>query len=1035
MHKVTADSTDNKQEKDTIGATLATFALRRPVTIIMIFLSLFLLGLLSSRLLPLEKFPGIDIPALFIQVPYPNSTPAEVERLITRPIEEALATISAVKQLRSNSNESGAQVQLEFDWEENINAKSIEVREKVDAIRHLLPKDVRRVLVFQFNTNDMPIFQLRISSERDLSLAYDLLERHLKRPIERVRGVSKVELYGVNKRQISIRLDAAKVAALHINTQELAQTLSSYNFSMTAGHIYNNDKKIIVNPIGEYQSIDEIGRLIIADDIKLQDIAKIQYELPKREEGRHLDQTYAVGIQIFKESNANLVEVADRVLEVINKVGDNPQFNGINLYVMENTAEGVTSSLSDLLSAGLLGAFLSIGVLYIFLRHITTTLIVVLSVPISICITLGIMYFTGYSLNILSMMGLLLAVGMLVDNSVVITESIFQEKELCDDPIKATKLGVNKVSLAVIAGTATTIIVFLPNIIGKKVQITIFLEHVAISICISLIASLLIAQTLIPLLTSKIKANKKVASKKSVNKFHRFYLRTLGWSQHHPKFTALIAMILLASIAIPMPFVTSDSEENFSDNRIFMRYHQEQQFSLEEAEKIINKMEDYLYSNKEEFYIDSVYSFFSTTDLQTTLLLKKGKLPIKMSELKKKIREGMPKFVRVNPKFGFSGGGGGGVQINLTGNSTDVLIKLSEDVIPMLSRIKGLEDVSTEMKGQQKELQIHVDRTKTFRLGLSTNDVAGAVSTALRGMNLRTFRHGENGEVDIMLNFDEKVQSSLRELNKLPIYQLDNGQVITLSNVATIKVVPRLTSISRFNRQTALTIKANLEEITLEQAQEKIEAVFKLIEFPSGYNYSLDGSFRQQDEDENVMGVNMLLAVCMIYIVMAALFESLLLPTAVITSLLFSFVGVFWAFFITGTNMSIMGMIGMLILMGIVVNNGIVLVDRINQLIELGVEEKKAVLEACDTRLRPILMTVSTTILGLVPLAIGNTQIGGDGPAYSPMAIAIIGGLTFSTLTSLYLVPFAYIHLLKLRAYSASIIRDSKRIVSKRLRT
>ncbi|MEW6981379.1 efflux RND transporter permease subunit [Colwelliaceae bacterium 6471] len=1021
-------------DKDTVGATLASFALRRPVTTIMVFLSLFLLGLISSRLLPLEKFPGIDIPALFIQVPYPNSTPAEVERLITRPIEEALATISAVKQLRSTSSETGAQIQLEFDWEENINAKSIEVREKVDAIRHLLPKDVQRVLVYQFNTNDMPIFQLRISSQRDLSLAYDLLERHLKRPIERVTGVSKVELYGVNKRQISIRLNADKVAALHINTRELAQTLNQYNFSMTAGHIFDDGKKILVNPVGEYQSIDEIGRLIVADNVRLADIANIQYELPKREEGRHLDQTYAVGLQIFKESSANLVDVADRVLTVINNVGDNPQFNGINLYVMDNTAEGVTSSLSDLLSAGLLGALLSIGVLYLFLRHITTTLIVVLSVPISICITLGMMYFFGYSLNILSMMGLLLAVGMLVDNSVVITESIFQEKEHTQDPLIATKVGVNKVSLAVIAGTATTMIVFLPNIVGVKIDITIFLEHVAIAICISLFASLLIAQTLIPLLTSKIKPVTNATTQKNANKVHRFYMKSLSWSQNRPKTTALIAILLLASIAIPMPFVTSDEEQNFDDNRIFMRYYQDQQYTLEEAERVITKMENYLYSNKEAFFIESVYSFYSTSDMQTTILLKEGKLPIKMSELKQKIREGMPKFVRVKPKFGFNDGNGGGVQINLTGNSTDVLLKLADNVIPLLNRIKGLEDVSSETQGQQKELQIHVDRTKTYRLGLTTSEVATAVSTALRGMNLRTFRHGETGEVDIMLNFNEKMQSSVAELNKLPISQLPDGQVITLANVATLKIVPRLTSIQRYNRQTALTIRANLEDLTLEQAQEKIEAVFKLVEFPSGYNYTLDGSFQRQDQAENVMGQNMILAICMIYIVMAALFESLLLPTAVITSLLFSFVGVFWAFFVTGTNMSVMGMIGMLILMGIVVNNGIVLVDRINQLMNDGHDEKSAVIEACDTRLRPIMMTVSTTILGLIPLAMGNTQIGGDGPAYSPMAIAIIGGLAFSTLTSLYLVPFAYVQLLRLRSYSWAIIKQSKQIVNKKIK-
>ncbi|WNC70400.1 efflux RND transporter permease subunit [Thalassotalea nanhaiensis] len=1027
-------SLNDSNNKETVGATLATFALKRPITVIMIFLSLLLTGIISSRLLPLEKFPGIDIPQLWINVPYPDASPAEVERLITRPIEESLATISGIKRMRSTSHEGGADIQLEFDWDENINAKSIEARENVDAIRHLLPRDVERVLVYQFNTNDFPIFQLRISSEQDLSLAYDLLDRNLKRPLERVQGVSKVELYGVDKRQISIRLDPDKLVALHIDRALLVKNLNENNFSMAAGHFYDNGEKVMVNPVGEYRSIDEIKNLIVQDNIRLKDIASVEMTLPIPWEGRHLDQTYAIGMNILKESNANLVEVSKRVLNVIEQVNDNPQFNGINLYIMDDTAKGVTDSLSDLLNAGMLGALLSVGVLYLFLRHFVTTMIVVLSVPISICITLGVMYFAGYSLNILSMMGLLLAVGMLVDNSVVITESIFQEKQNNDDIVEATKKGVNKVSLAVIAGTATTMIVFLPNIVGTKIDITIFLEHVAIAICISLFASLLIAQTLIPLLTSKIKSQVTQKQKRAkASRFEQYYLKSLRWTHHHKVATSIIAFLILFSIAIPLQFVTGDEEQNFNDNRLFISWEINDQFNFETAEKIITKMENYLYSNKDEFLIDSVYSYYAGHSLQTTLILHDGELPISMKELKDKIRENLPKFVRATPRFGFDQGNGGGVQINLTGISTDVLIELKNNLIPLIEHIDGITDVSSDIRGEKKEMQISVDRTAAFRHGLSTQDVSSAIALALRGQPLRTYRHGDSGELDIWLNYDLKVKKSIDELKKLPVIEHD-GKIITLDNVATLTIKPSLTEIRRYNRQTAITIQANLDDITLEEAKEKLEATLSAVALPSGYNYSLDGSFVRQDETENVMGQNMLLAVCMIYIVMAALFESLLLPTAVITSLLFSFVGVFWAFLITGSSMSVMGMIGMLILMGIVVNNGIVLVDRINQLIEKGEAIEAAVMQGCKDRLRPILMTVSTTILGLIPLALGNTQVGGDGPTYAPMAIAIIGGLTFSTVTSLYLVPLAYVLLLRLKAYSSKLIGNSKSMVSKVLK-
>jgi HAE1 family hydrophobic/amphiphilic exporter-1 len=461
------------------GASIASFAIRRPVTIGMLFFSMLVFGFIASKLLPLEKFPGLDIPFMIVQVPYKDATPAEVEKNITRPVEEALATMTGIKRLWSNSNENQAEIYMEFSWDDNLKAKSVEAREKIDAIRHLLPSDVDRILIRRETTSDMPIFQMRVSSERDLSDAYDLLDRNLKQPIERVPGVSSVSLYGVLKKQISIRVDSQRVAALHVDTNQLAKTLQDANFSMTAGHFIDLDQKITLNPMGEFRSLQEIEDLLITKGIRVKDIAEVKYETPRRTEGRHLDRTFAVGLDVKRESGANLVEVSEQVLKVVEEAKVNPAFNGINLFYFNNEAESVTSSLSDLLDAGLIGAALSVIVLYLFLRNFTSTMIVVLSVPFSICITLGIMYFLGYSLNILSMMGLMLAVGMLVDNAVVVTESIYQEKEHNPDPIAATKAGVGKVSLAIIAGTTTTAIVFLPNIIGVKVNLTVFLEHVA----------------------------------------------------------------------------------------------------------------------------------------------------------------------------------------------------------------------------------------------------------------------------------------------------------------------------------------------------------------------------------------------------------------------------------------------------------------------------------------------------------------------------------------------------------------------------
>jgi len=1021
---------------ESAGSALADFAIRRPVTIMMLFLSMLVFGILSSQLLPLEKFPSIDIPEIAIRIPYNDATPVEVEKMITRPVEEALATMSGIKRLRSRSSEDAAEIQLQFAWDENLKAKGIEAREKIDAIRAELPDDVERILVYQFNTNDMPIFSLRVSSERDLSSAYDLLDRNLKRPIERVAGVSKVELYGVTKKQISIRLDQQLMAALQVDTNELANSLSNANFSLTAGSFIDSDidQKITVNPQGEFTSLQEIRDLMVKKGVRLSDIALVKYEKPKRTEGRHLDRSFAVGFNIYRDSTSNMVEVSSKVLKVIEDANSNPAFNGIHLFIMQNEAESVTKSLSDLLTAGMIGALLSLLVLYAFLRNVTSTLLVVLSVPFSICITLGCMYILGYTINILSMMGLMLAVGMLVDNAVVVTESIDQEKAKNPDVIAATKAGVGKVSLAVIAGTITTAIVFLPNIVGAKVNITIFLEHVAIAICISLFASLLISQTLIPLLSTKIKT-KVVKSgngnqPKPPGKIATWYKKILLWSLKNQGKTSIIAILILASTALPMQHVTSDDDNDNDQNRVWMNYDIQGSFSLDEVEKTVSKMEKYLYANQEEFHIKQVYTYY-TAGFAVSGITLIDDLPVSQSEVKKQITENLPKFVRAKPSFQWDQGNGGGIQMTIVGDSSERLGQIAEQITPILSNIAGLSEVKTDTSRQKQELQIVIDRQKAFRFGLNASDISQVVSTALRGANLRTFRYGDTGEVGIRLMYDQALQNSVDALKNLTITRA-SGQNVTLDMIAKLTVKPRLSEINRSYRQTSITIGGNLQDgFTLEDAQKSIEGVMQHIKLPTGYDWTFDGSIKRQNQNEDAMQTNMLLALIMIYIVMAALFESLLLPTAVITSLLFSMTGVFWALFAAGLPMSIMSMIGMLILMGIVVNNGIVLVDRINQLINAGYAVQQAIIEACLTRVRPILMTVATTVLGLVPLAIGSTRIGGDGPPYSPMAISIIGGLIFSTLTSLVLVPLAYLLLLKLRAKTTEMISNSKRMINR----
>ncbi|MBQ4889202.1 efflux RND transporter permease subunit [Shewanella sp. MMG014] len=1020
------DNIKINQNKQSFSIT--RLAIKRPVTTSMFFLAILLFGMASSRLLPLEMFPGIDIPQIQVNVPYKGSTPAEVERDITSVLEESLATMSGIEEVRSNSSQDGANIQLNMKWGQDVATKSLEAREKIDSVRHLLPRDVERVLIQQFSTADMPVLTIRISSERELSNAFDLLDKQLRKPLERIEGVSKVTLYGVDQKQIEIRLDADKLAASGINPAQLRQRLQMENFVISAGTIRHNDRVFQVSPKGEFLSIEDIKAVKLNTTTSLGDIASVTFTLPEAFEGRHLDQKYAVGLDVFKESGANLVHVSERVLKVIEQTKQDRQFQGIKLFVMEDQAYGVKSSLKDLLLSGLMGAFLSFGVLYLFLRNLKMTLVVVSSVPISICMTLAGMYLLGYSLNILSMMGLLLAVGMLIDNAVVVTESVLQEKQRSgitgqQDTLarcqkaneNAVLTGVEKVALAVLAGTLTTAIVFLPNIVGVKVELTIFLEHVAISICISLAASLLVAKTLIPLLLTKLHFEIDTEEKEST--LRQFYQTSLTWILTHSKASGVLAVFLLASTALPLSLVQQDQSDGEGNDRLYINYQLEGRHNLKVTEAMINQMEDYLYANKETFHIDSVYSYYSADSIQTTILLLKD-IETPMSELKAQIREGFPKYAAASPQFGW-GNENSGLRITLTGRSTSELIKISQQVVPLLSAIDGLEDVRSEVNAAQQEVVVKIDREMAARLDLNLNEIASHISMALRGSPLRSFRHDPNGELRIELAYDKSWQHSLEKLKQLPIIR-QGQRVYNIDNLAEINIQPRFDTIRHYNRQTALSIGANVNDITTEEAQKQIEQVMETINFPYGYGYSLRGGFQRQDEDQSIMAVNMILALAMIYIVMAALFESLLLPTAIISSILFSITGVFWALWISGTPMSVMAMIGILILMGIVVNNGIVLVDQINQMTPKLSDLSDTIIAICVTRLRPVLMTVATTVLGLVPLAMGDTQIGGGGPPYSPMAIAIIGGLSFSTVTSLYLVPLCYQALYRIR-YQSSV--------------
>ena len=1008
------------------------FALRRPVTTVVVFVALSLTGLIASRLLPLEKFPDIEFPGIFIQVPYEGSTPEEVERLITRPVEEALATLSGVERMESTSTESQAQIFLQFGWDQSMGAKGIEARAKVDGIRGQLPRDVRRIFIFTGSLGDQPVLQLRISSERDLSDSYDMLDRLLKRRIERIAGVSRVELHGVEPREVRILLHVDRLAAHAVDIEQLQQRLEQSNFAVSAGRITDGSQRFAVRPRGEFKSVEQIANLVIDDgNLRLSDVADVSLRSPDREYGRHLDGSYAIGVAISKATGANMVEVTDRVMAEVRRISELPQMQGINIFDLDNQGDSVRDSLSDLLNAGLVGAFLAVIVLYLFLRQLSTTLIVTASVPFSLMITLGAMYFAGLSLNILSMMGLMLAVGMLVDNAVVVTESIFRYRaKYPDRPQQATLAGVREVGLAVIAGTATTIIVFLPIMFGTKTDITVFLTHVAVTIIVALVASLLIAQTLVPMLAARVAVPKTAGGGAFIRGLTARYVNSLDWILRHPwsTFGGIVGICAIGVLPLALQLVKFDAFPQDVGRRLFMPYHIEGQHPLEQVEASVDRIEEFLFDNREEFNIRSVYSYFDKGSAQSTLLLTEEEdATLTTTEIIERIEAGLPQLAIGEPSFQFGQQGGGeGFSLQISGDSTSRLNELAVDVMRILTTVPGLDDLRSDAETGEREVQVRVDRVRAAAVGLTTQEVATTIAVAMRGRELREFRD-DDGEIGVRLAFRENDKQSIDQLSDLPLYT-DDGRRLTLGSVATFRIGRSPDTIRRTDRQTSVTLSANLEnDYSLDKVKPAVEEMMNEFTLPPGYHWKFGRGFDRNDETQAMMLVNIILGVACIFLVMAALFESLLFPFAIILgSIAFSVLGVFLFFAATGTTFSFMASIGIMILIGVVVNNGIVLVDHINNLRQEGLARNEAIVEAGRDRLRPILMTVATTILGLAPLAVGSTQIGGDGPPYYPMARAIIGGLAFSTVVSLLVVPALYGYFDSLAGWGRKVMQTAR---------
>src|SRR5688572_16251429 len=1000
-----------KLHTEEITMSLPTLAVRRPITTVMALVCVVIIGSIALSRMRLAFLPEIDAPFIGVQIPYVNSNPWQIEKEITKPVEEALSTLSGIKKLHSSSNADSAEVFMEFDWGQDLDIIRMQVSEKVDQIKPSLPAGIGQVLIFSFNTNDIPVIQARIAAEGvDLSNNYDLIEARILNRLRRVPGVARVDLNGVAPREIYIDLVMDKIKQHNVDVGGLIRQMQGASSNMVLGRVNDRGMRYTVRALGNVKSVKEFQNLPINDrGLRLIDVADVRYEEPPIEFGRHLDGKYAVAVEVFKESTANTVEVVHAATKVINEdIASDPLLQGIKLFTWEDQAAEITNGVNGLTQSGAIGGLMAIIILYFFLRRLQSTSIVALSIPFSIIAAIGVMYFMGKTLNILSMMGLMLGVGMLVDNAIVVLESIDRRQRTESDPKKAALEGAASVAMAVTASTLTSLIVFLPLIVGGKSGLTVWLGEVGIAISLALLCSLISSLTMIPLMSAHFLKHKEPKRNHIIQWLEERYVRILAWTLHHRVKTFFVIIGVAALTAVP--FVTKLVKTGmFSANtneRIRLNYEFKDFSYKSKSEEAVNIVEAYLNSRKADFMVDSLYSFYTDNEAATIITLtNQGLSDDELAELRKKIRKDLPELAGVKVFFREESEEGGNTRsfaVKFFGQDSTVLQGLAEEAERRLDIIDGIEDINTGLARGRQEYQVRIDRAKAMRLGLTAQDISDIFSFTLGGMRLRRFNAGDH-EVETWLALRIEDRENLEDLKKLQI-RTQTGKDLLLGDIADFEMIRRAQSIRRENRKVRVAVRATYEGKDWDKVQKQITGLMDAFEMPAGYSWSWDDRIIEQQSQGKEMGINMLLALALVYIVMASLFESLAQPFAILFSIPFALPGTVWFLAATRTPFNLMAQIGLLILMGIVVNNGIVLLDHMNQLRKAGMGREEAVLQAGRDRLRAILMTASTTIIGLLPLAIGGSTVGGL--FYYPLARTVMGGLLSSTFLTLLILPY-----------------------------
>ncbi len=1008
-------------------------AVNKPVTTIMIFIAVVVMGIFSLINIPIDLYPDMEPPYISVMTTYAGANASDIETNVTKVLEDAMNSVDKLKEITSVSSDNLSVISLEFEWESNLDEATNDIRDVIDRIYESLPDGCDRPTIFKFNTSMMPILFYAITAKESYPGLEKLIDEKIINPLNRVDGVGSVSMVGTPKRMVYVDVDPQRLDAYNLTLEQIGSVISAENLNMPAGNVKMGKMDYQIRVQGEFSESERIKNLVVSNyndqPVYVHDVATVRDTLKDVTLEEKINGENGMRMFVMKQSGANTVKVARDIKKNLEELKATlpPDVQISEIFDSSTFIKGSISNLSETLMWALI--FVVLVVLF-FLGRWRATFIIVLTIPISLIVSFIYLYITDSSLNVISLTSLSIAIGMVVDDAIVVLENITRHVERGSSPRESAIYATNEVWLSVIVTTLVVVAVFFPLTLVSGMTGVLF-KQLGWIVSITVVTSTLAAISLTPMLASKFlrlrpkKKHKKLSYANTIEKWldamDSFYEATLRKFLHYKTMVIIVTFLIFASSLFLLKFIGTDFMPESDEGRLQVNVELQTGLRVEETTKVTRKLENLINENYPEIELISsssgsddeggFVSMFSTTGSNIINLMMRLK-PLEerqrtvfdiADDLRDKLAQ-IPEIVSSSISTSSQMlGGSNTVDVEIYGYDFDVTNAYSEKVLSRLKGIEGAKEVTISRKHDKPELQVVLDRDKLSEHGLSTAMVSTYIRNRINGLTPSYYKE-EGDEYDIKIRLQEQYRSSITDVEELTI-MTPAGQKLKLKDIGEVKEYWSPPSIDHKRRERVVTISAAPDKVALGVLAKRIKEQIKDLNPPQEILTSIGGAYEDQQESFIDLAMLMVLSLILVFIVMASQFESLRMPFIIMFSIPFAFTGVIYALLLTNTTLSVVAALGAVLLIGIVVKNGIVLVDYINLMRDRGIELNEAIAISGKSRLRPVLMTAATTILGMLPLALST---GEGAEIWRPMGITVIGGLVFSTLVTMVIVPIMY---------------------------